>query len=186
MKSERILSILNQNQNLINRFVDLGFCTDRVYDSRHRWFYSLIDKDAIKKILPFILREDLEAHINLYIIEQLTHYKGSDEAFSAYLKKGLAWCVRDYLTPLMRYYEILEDYSPDRKVSFIQTSNVTLNWLISSSNQLLTSYEKYIVYLWLHKCYTINEIASIVFQERSSVRDTMQHIELKIGETYDQ
>lgn len=177
-----MLHILDLNQDLIQRFLDLATCVDVIPDSRHRWFYSMVNWDDLSSIQSKLSREDLQQDINVYIIHLLRNSKLSDESFSNTLKQGLGWYLRDHLLHLIAYNRVLTMYEPPPTEEIKTELNLDLRWIISDDKYEFSQYEKYLLYLRCYKCYTFVQISEIVYQERTTIRKVFKTITQKLQE----
>lgn len=166
--------ILNNNKDLIDRFVNLSTCTDHVYDGRHEWFYSVIPREDISLISHIISADDIRQDLILFILEQHKNYKGKD--FNSFLNLSLGWYVRDKLLTLISHAKIIRELSYEEPVhcTIDLFGTFDLRWVLSDKSLPLTDYERYLLYLDLYKCYTVNEICDIVYQDRSTLRSSLK------------
>jgi DNA-directed RNA polymerase specialized sigma24 family protein len=156
--------ILEENKKLIERFVSLATCTDYNIDSNYRWFYSKVSRRELFNLC--IDPEDIRHDIVVFILEQKKKYKGRD--FNAFLPLSLARYVRDHLKKLIKQSKIQSTNS------YVYNYATELEWMVSKDNLPLTIYERFLLYLNLQQCYTVNEIAKFTYQDRSTVRKTLQ------------
>lgn len=172
--------IITENRKLIERFVDLSLCEDTIYDTRHRWFYSLISKDKLEQIVPYLSKEDIRSEIHLYLIEAASKYKNSYFEFTQYIKKSIAWHIKDHLLSIHRIYKwdtvFYKQLATEITLEELPSINVNLNWILTDNTISLTIYEKYLLYLYTNKCYTIDQIQSIVYQEKTTLRKQLNSI----------
>ncbi|HLX53965.1 MAG TPA: hypothetical protein VKR58_08485 [Aquella sp.] len=167
-----IVNFIKENQKLINRFIDLSMCRDRIFDSRRRWFYSLISRDILLSIQHLICEDDLRQDIYLRIIE-LAKNSNNDRALKQYLQKDIGWYLRDKLNGLVQPEIVYQaedyDYINESKLDILDLHNI-----LSSQDNI---YGKYLLFLFTKKCYTINQISEILYQDRSTIR---KHIKKEI------
>lgn len=162
-------NILEENKELIERFVSLVTCNDYNIDSKHRWFYSVLSEIDISALN--ISAEDIRQDIILFILEQHANYKGKN--FSSFLNLSLSWFVRDKIIYLWKQQTTIDNIIYPTSYTMDIYNSVDLSWVLAQDNIPLTEYERYILYLDLYKCYTINEICGTVYQDRSTVRKSL-------------
>lgn len=154
-------TLLENNKELIERFVALVTCNDYIIDSRHKWFYSEISERQL--LLLNIEAEDIRQDIIVFILEQFKK-KGSDR----YLPLSLARFVRDKLIKLIKQSNV---YSTN---SSVWSYPIDIRWILNEDNLPLTAYERYLLYLDCCQCYTINEISKLTYQDRSTIRKSLK------------
>jgi hypothetical protein len=169
-----ISDFLKTNNKFIERFVDLTLCRDAIYDSVHRWYYSLISIDKLEAIQYLFLEDDIRSEINLHIIEQAQNYSKNPKLFKQYLQKDLIWFLKYKVNSLVK--QLKEYQSEDIQYDSIDEfalDAITLKNLFSNKNNI---YNKYLLYLHTNKCYTINQISDLIYRERSSLRKDLKHV----------
>lgn len=162
-------NILQQNRELIERFVSLVTCNDSIIDSKHAWFYSILSKEEVS--LLNISEEDIRQDITLFILEQYKNYTGTN--FSVFLNLSLSWFVRDKILHVWKEIDILDNIIHPTYCVINPFELLDIRWVLAQDNIPLTEYERYLLYLDLYKCYTINEISEIVYQDRSTLRKSL-------------
>jgi hypothetical protein len=178
--------VIHDNQSLIDRFVNLCLCKDTIYDSRYRWFYSLISKDRVSDLISFLCADDLRSEICVYILERARKYKKTEIEFSQYLKKAIGWYIKDHLLKLERYYKYNYAFSQEISIDTtqqIEPITIDLNWVITNTKINLNTYDKYLLYLYCQKCYTISEIEPLVYQEKTTLSKQLNSIK-RIARNY--
>lgn len=180
--------VITENKKLIERFVDLSLCEDKIYDTRHKWFYSLISKDRLEQIVPYISRDDIRSEIHLYLIDAASRYKKSYFDFTQYIKKSIAWHIKDHLLVIYRQYKrdtaFYKELSLDIKPEELSSININLNWIFTDDTISLDTYQKYLLYLYTNKCYTIDQIQNIVYQEKTTLRKQLNSIKIIVRNFY--
>lgn len=157
---------IKQYQSAINRVVDLAFLLDKKVDSLYKWFYTEFSKEKIEVALSYITQEDLRQDLYVYILELIQSKKDIP-----YLNKLLVFKTIQILKRLFNYHTIIVNWEvPPLEKELLPIFN--LYWLLESNNPL-TEYERYILYLRLYKCYDINTISQILYQCRESISITL-------------
>jgi hypothetical protein len=172
---DRALKIINDNKLLIERFTNLAYGIDRTYDSTHKWFYSLISKEEVIRLQSYTSRDDLRSEIISHIILRLQNYNKTDYEFSLFLHKSIGWYLKDFLLKIDRQtnkHEFYKDY-----ISY-QTVNdyLSLDWVFNNKNNHLDIYDRFLLYLYVDKMHSIDRIASIVYQEKTTIRKNIKRI----------
>ncbi len=157
-------TLLENNKELIERFVALATCKDFIIDSNHKWFYSEIPEQALLDLN--LDEEDIRHDIIVFILEQHKKYKGKN--FETYLPLSIARFMRDKLLKLIKQSKV---HSTN---SITYNYLIDLKWILTKDNLPLVAYERYLLYLYLCWCYTINEIAKMTFQDRSTTRKSLK------------
>lgn len=160
-----VAKFIEENYILINRFIDLSMCRDEKFDSRHRWFYSLISFDTVQSIQYLICEEDLRQDISLHIIE-MAQTATNHKALKQYLHKDLGWFVRDKLNALVQPVVVHEA----QQYAELDESKLDVLDLRNILKSVDNVYGKYLLFLFSKKCYTINQISEILYQDRSTIR----------------
>lgn len=184
--TERALRITTANKYLVDRIVELTFGRSSKLDSRHTWFFSLVTEGEADIAIQYLTEEDLKQDLYLYILESLIGYIKSDSEFKAYLRKALVWHAVRIIKSLNIYHMFLINYQyiEDIVIDAEKLScTFDLRWILAKSDLALTTYEKYILYLRLYKCYTIQNIADILYQSRETIRFTLKD-SLRIVRSY--
>lgn len=173
-----IEKLLEVNKDLIETHVLLA--TGQVLDPRFDWFYQTITREEISSINHISSDEDMRQDIILFIIEQARNYSGVD--FSRYLQYSIGLFVRDRLKILLN--QSRQSPTVGSTTSIDLCGSFDLRWALSDKLLPLTDYERYILYLDLHKCYTVNEICKTVYQDRSTVRYLLRNARQVLKEAY--
>lgn len=159
-------NILEQNKELIERFINLVTCNDYIIDSRHKWFYSTFRENELIQLN--IEPEDIRQDIYIFIIEQYRGYEGRN--FNLYLNLSLSRFVRDKLLSLIREQETINQMDYPITCTLDILGSFDLSWIFKQPNLPLTDYERYLLYLDLYQCYTINQICDVTYQDRKTIR----------------
>jgi len=158
---------------IIKRYINLVMCRDKIYDNTHRWFYQLIDRNVLEENI--FLEDDITQALYLHLLEWRAVFKGTDKTFYFYMKKLIPWFLRDYIKGEYLYKNFLSTYQS-------QISDNSLNIKMILSNELLlTSYERYIMFLYFIKDYSISKIAITTYQDRKTIRNTIKEIKKVIN-----
>lgn len=173
-----IEKLLEQNKQLIENYVQLAI--GNVFDPRYDWFYQSISREEIASILHISSDEDIRNDIIVFIIEQAQNYSGKD--FSKYLHFSIGLFVRDRLRVLLNQSRQLTTRVTSCSIDLY--GSFDLRWTLSDKYLPLTDYERYILYLDLHKCYTINQICETVYQDRSTLRHVLRNAKQVLKEVY--
>lgn len=173
--------ILEQNKELIDTFVSLARCHGTVLSPKYEWFYRAIPRERIQPILHLVSDDDIRHDIIVFILEQHQKYKGTN--FNSYLRMSLGLFVRDRLTVLINQFSSSSGQQESYGTMDLYGS-FDLRWVLSDKFLPLTDYERYLLYLDLHKCYTVNEICETVYQDRSTVRHVLAEARQVLKEEY--
>ncbi len=165
-----VVSILEQNKELITQYINALFLKDTL-QTKYPSFYSLIPIEAIRTILPYITEQDIQQDIYLHIVEYARSYKESEEEFGSLLKIHIPWLLRNKVNTLLNYHNFKARVSEEPiEWAFIDEPlpKFNLAWVLQEDTIPLSSYERYVLYLRLYKCYTIQQIANATYQDRKT------------------
>ncbi len=172
-----VSEVIEKSYALTERFVKLSLGIDTVYDSRNKWFYSLIPLETVRTAARYTSSEDIRQDFYCFITEEAKRYKKSSKEFLDYLKIALPRFARDKLEGLYRHHCYLQLLAtvPDQQVYYpnYDTFIMDLRWVLCAKNLPLNDYERYVLYLHFYKCYTINQISGITYEDRKTVRNTI-------------
>lgn len=158
---------------LIERLIDLSMCRSTHVDNRYRWFYSLISPEEAIIAGRYMGEEDLRQSLYLYIMELLNDNPSVD---GNSLKKTLVWQTVNILKSLYNYHRLTRSYADFETYICTVDKPVQLDirWLLGKDKLLLTDYEKYLLYLRLYRCLSLEEISDITYQSISATKNSIK------------
>ena len=171
-------------KSLIDRLISIIFLIDFIETPLSKWIYSEISRYKISLAIQYLTEEDLRQELYLYVLELLLQSNKENP----YLDKLITYQTIQIVKRLYNYHVLLNEYSTDS--IFVTQANIelpvlfNLHWVFQQDNVPLTEYERYILYLRLHKCYDISTIGSILYQDRESIRFTLKTCLKTIKEHY--
>jgi DNA-directed RNA polymerase specialized sigma24 family protein len=154
----------------------------------HEWFYRLIPREGLRILAYYLEPDDIEQELSLSVISLAEQYNGAiDRNFVAYLHLHLPRRIRDLTRKHVTYYYNCQRFLRDVVDTDVYYTDMQLitdyrlffstEWLFSRKyNHALTVHERYLLHLYFYRCYTLAEIANLLYSDVTTTRNQLEDV----------
>lgn len=189
-------ALVLKHSKLLHSLSKLCKGTYKDRDPIFNWFYglflngnsrtdtSIMDaRDTVIEANFWLTTEDCYNQIVLFFLDLARGFEKKDQNFNQYIRMVLGWRVKHWVdVQLTSAQGILPNFAPteiDYPVE-VEPFTMDLQWVMYGNNNPLfkglSSYDRYILYLYFHEDMNLRRIAYSTFQSKNTVNIDLDRI----------